>query len=418
MLEEISLSGLEDAEVYLFESKSSEGTIDNSRIKGVVFGVKRFLAVRAARDGRIGFYSTTLGDGADLTKVIREAYEKAVKLTKFAERVPWWPGFSSSRCSQPPGIYSEEIASKDVQDVYKIGKEILDLANDDLNVMGYVGFEVVRWAVANTEGGEYEETGTTAEIGVYASRRVNGMLTKSVGDFYVSRNRVPEASEIATKVYEEARKLVLKPRRISGEYSVYFDPRATAELLDFLAQAFYANNVVRGTSPLSGKLGEKVFNERVTISDNPSLPGGPETHACDEEASPSKPQTLVDNGKVTSFLGDLYWGSKVGFVGRGYRGRPTLPPSPSYTNLALHAGEGAEGEVRVAGLTGLHTAVAETGDLSVVFSPAWVEDEHVEAVMNVNVYDLFGPLLEGVDKEGRWIGSIFTPGFSARVKLA
>jgi len=294
---------------------------------------------------------------------------------------------------------------------------MLDIADESLNVMGSVGLEVGEWVIANTEGGEYEERETRVEAFVAASKRVNGYLTKAVSDVYVSRSAPPEIENFAGKVFEEAKTLKLRPERVTGEYLVYFDPRAVAELLDFLAEAFYAHNVVRGKSPLSGRLGEQAFNEAFTLSDNPTLPGGPESHGCDEEAVKSEPQVLVDGGVVKAFLGDLYWGSKLGFVGRGYRQSPVQPPSPSYTNLTLHARDGAEGEVVVAGLTGLHTATPETGDMSVVLSPAWKDGEHIEAVMNVNVYDLFGKLLEGIDKNGRWVGSVFAPGVAVRVKL-
>ncbi len=413
-----AVKGLKDAEVYAITKRSMKASAEDSKLKDASTGEVLAVAVRVERNKRLGFHYTSLPSLEKLKEAVRSAYEAAERVAKVSEEVPWWKGFPSSKCSPLPGLYSSSLAHKDLDYVIGLVKRVLEGADESLSVMVGASLRVETWALANTEGVRYEEKETLVSLWVGAAKKVNGYMTKVAWDTFSSRSQDPEAEVLAERVFDEAKRLKHKPERISGEYLVYFDPRATSEILDFLMDAFMASEVARGHSPLAGKLGERVFNEQVTISDNPALPGGVASHGCDEEGVRAEPLILVDSGKVNAYLGDLYWGYKVGFVGRGFREKPSTPPSPSYTNLALHTGKGAEGDVIVTGVTGLHTASSETGDMSVVLSPAWHKGEHVEAVLTVNVYDLFGELLEGVGKEGRWVDNIYTPGFSARVKLS
>jgi len=418
LLELLPLNRLENAEVYVNHTRSFRANAEDSRLKDASAGASLEVAVRVEEGKKLGFAYATARNLDALERAVLNAYEEAKKLAKVSREVPWWEGFPSSKCLRLPGTYSEALAQGDISFVIEVVEDVLDIAPKELSVMAVSELKVVEWALANTEGTEHEEKETVAEASVAASKRVNGNLTKSTWDDVISRTQKPDVVSLAVNVFEEAMTLTLRPKRLSGEYVLYLDPRATSELLDFIAEAFYADNVARATSPLSGKLGQKLFSELITLSDNPALPGGPASHGCDEEGVRSSPLTLVEEGTLRAFLGDLYWGYKVGFVGRGYRPSPGAPPAPSYTNLTLHAGRGAEGEVIVAGLTGLHTASVETGDLSVVLSPAWYKGEHVEAVLTANVYELLRDSLEGVDKEGRWVASTFTPGVAVRANLS
>jgi PmbA protein len=275
------------------------------------------------------------------------------------------------------------------------------------------------WAIANTEGTAYSERVTEVSFSAALSRKEGGFMTKSVWDTISSHARVPKPEELLGKLIEEARMLKVRPKRINGERTVYLDPRAAYQLLDFLAEMFMADSVAKGESPLTNKLDEEVFSKMITLTDNPTLPGGPSSHGCDEEGVRGKPLPLIDHGKVSSYLADLYWGYKLGINGgRGFRPDPFSPPSPSYTNLTLHSGNAKPEGIVVTGLTGLHTASAETGYLSVVLSPAFEDGEHVEATLSANALDLFNELLLGVGSDGRWVSSVFTPGILVKAKLS
>lgn len=139
MLEEVNLSGLKDAEVYVSKYKVLRSEIDDSKLKWLSAGTESYVAVRVVRDGKVGFYSTTLDETKGLRKVIEEAYERAEKVARVSKRVEWWPGFPSSRCSPLPGTFSKSLASKDLDFVIDMSKRMLDIADEKLERHGVGG---------------------------------------------------------------------------------------------------------------------------------------------------------------------------------------------------------------------------------------------------------------------------------------
>ncbi len=409
------IKSLKGAEVFILTNKTKKVSLENSKLVEINSGYEMGLAVRVERNKKLGFAFTTLNDLNELEKAVRWAYERAEKVARVSEEVPWWKGFPRSRCSQPPGLYSSTLENLSLDELYKIAKEFESSIPTTFSVDSWMEVSVQEWCIANTEGTHYCEKITEGSTMISVSKKVEGRLTKSIWDVEINHAKLPNPSKLLEEVLPDAEKLSLRPKRVKGEYTILLDPRAVHELLDFLMDAFSAQEVVTGHSPI--KLGEKMFSEKLNVVDNPSLPGGPDSHGCDHEGVTSQPLDLINDGVVKGLLGDLKWGYKVGFTGRGFRNSYTSFPSSSYTNLTVLAGNGAEGDVRVLGLTGLHTASPETGYMSVVLSPAFMNDEHVEATVSGNLYEFLGDKLQGVGRLGRWVGSIFTPPISFAARL-
>ena len=409
------VKNLKDAEVFLVVNKSKKASIENSKLVELNSGYEMGIAVRVERDKRLGFAFTTVSGLERLEEAVRWAYERAERVAKTSEEVPWWKGFPKSKCSQPPGLYSSALEDFSVEELYGLAKDFASSIPEKFSVDSWIEVSVQEWCLANTEGTRYCERVTEGSSMVSVSKRVDGRLTKSVWDIETSHAKLPKPGDVFERLLPDAEKLSLNPKKVKGEYIILLDPRAVYEILDFLMDAFSAQEVVAGHSPI--KVNEKMFSEKLNVVDNPSLPGGPDSHGCDHEGIKAKPLDLISDGVVKALLGDLRWGYKVGFVGRGFRNSYASPPSPSYTNLTVLGGEGAEGDIRVLGLTGLHTASPETGYMSVVLSPAFMNDEHVEATVSGNLYEFLNEKLEGIGRLGRWVGSVFTPSMSVRARL-
>ncbi len=409
------VSKLKDAELFLVINKSKKVSIENSKLVELNSGYEMGIAVRVERNKKLGFAFATVSGLEHLEEAVQWAYERAERVAKASEEVPWWKGFPKSKCSQPPGLYSSVLENYSVEELYNLAKDFVSSIPEEFSVDSWIEVSVQEWCLANTEGTQYCERVTEGSSMVSVSKKIDGRLTKSVWDLETSHAKLPRPEEVLKGLLPDAERLTLKPKRIKGEYTVLLDPRAVYELLDFLMDAFSAQEVIAGHSPI--KVNEKMFSEKLNVVDNPSLPGGPDSHGCDHEGIKAKPLDLISDGVVKALLGDLRWGYKVGFVGRGFRSSYASPPSSSYTNLTVLGGEGAEGDVRVLGLTGLHTASPETGYMSVVLSPAFMNDEHVEATMSGNLYEFLNEKLEGVGRLGRWVASVFTPPISVRARL-
>lgn len=101
-----------------------------------------------------------------------------------------------------------------------------------------------------------------------------------------------------------------------GKYTVILEPMAANDLLRLLASGMEARNADEGRSFLSkkgggNKLGEKLFDERVTIYSDPNHPDIPAA-PWSGEGFPLEKTTWVENGMVKNMFYSRYWAQKQG----------------------------------------------------------------------------------------------------------
>src|SRR5690606_8180038 len=114
-----------------------------------------------------------------------------------------------------------------------------------------------------------------------------------------------------------------------GKYTVILEPTAAGDLMGLLTRGFDARSADEGRSFMSKKgggtrLGEKLFDERVTITSDPTnteIPMSP----WDGDGLPLQKTTWVENGVVKNLAYSRYWAEKQGVKplsspGRGFGG--------------------------------------------------------------------------------------------------
>ncbi len=96
----------------------------------------------------------------------------------------------------------------------------------------------------------------------------------------------------------------------------------------------------KGTSAFTGRLGEKVANELVTVVDDGTLAGRRGSLAMDDEGTPSRRNVLIENGILKGFLYDKLNARLAGTesTGSGRRESFAHRPMPRMTNTYMLAG--------------------------------------------------------------------------------
>lgn len=193
----------------------------------------------------------------------------------------------------------------------------------------------------------------------------------------------------------------IKPE--SGRTRVLFLPFTAYALIWRLIEATHARNVYEKVSPLTGRIGEQVLSEKLTLKDEPlddSLPGA---RAFDDEGTPCRGLMLFERGVLKAFYNDRFYAHKTGTepTGHGWRSGVTSPPEPSLAHLRLVPGEHSfeamlklmgRGVVGVMAL-GAHSGNRLNGDYSIGLAPGlWVEGGAIvgvvkDSLVSGNVYD-------------------------------
>jgi predicted Zn-dependent protease len=126
--------------------------------------------------------------------------------------------------------------------------------------------------------------------------------------FDLARLDVPRIAEQAVAKAVESR----APKPIEpSTYPVILEPQAVADLLGFLTSNLDARTADEGRSAFSGKdgktrVGEKLFNERITIYSDPMHPEMPAVPST-SEGIPAARLSLVKAGVLESLQYSRYW---------------------------------------------------------------------------------------------------------------
>lgn len=133
-----------------------------------------------------------------------------------------------------------------------------------------------------------------------------------------------------------------------GKYTTLLEPPAVAELISYLNYiGFGARSFQEGRSFMSGKIGQVITGEKITIVDD----AGQEQalgFRFDAEGVPTQKVTLIENGVARSVVYDSYYGHKEGRESTGHAIEQPNPFGPYARNLVLSAGESTQEEMLAA----------------------------------------------------------------------
>jgi TldD protein len=103
----------------------------------------------------------------------------------------------------------------------------------------------------------------------------------------------------------------------------------------------------RGTSLYSGRIGERVASDLVTIYDDGDLPGERGSVTVDDEGTPGQHKTLVERGVLRGYMHDRHSATAMGGMstGSGRRQSYRVMPQPRMCNTFMPDGDSTYDEI-------------------------------------------------------------------------
>jgi PmbA protein len=208
----------------------------------------------------------------------------------------------------------------------------------------------------------------------------------------------------------------------TGDMIVLLEPMAFADIIEntFLT-SLNSDNVQKGRSALTGKLGNMIAHEKLSLKDDGTLSGGIGSASSDDEGTPSRINELLKNGTLNSFIYDCYTAGKEKreSTGNAVRGSFTSTPSISVRNLIVDYPRSdilveTRNGVIVNSVIGAHTANPISGDFSVEARNSFIisDGEVASPIKSMMISGNFFELLKNIDGAGkdiRRMGNIITP---------
>jgi PmbA protein len=141
-------------------------------------------------------------------------------------------------------------------------------------------------------------------------------------------------AEAAARSASAATRVDLAP----GTYPVVLGPEAVGDLIQFIAwDGCSAKAVEEGRSFMSGKSGERVMSENVTILDDATSPDSAGL-TFDWEGVPKSRVTLVERGVVRGPVTDSYWAAMTGRPNTGHALPAPNPWGPVPVDMEMSPG--------------------------------------------------------------------------------
>jgi predicted Zn-dependent protease len=169
-------------------------------------------------------------------------------------------------------------------------------------------------AIANSKG-LFAYNRSTSSVLTTTVRTPDGTGSGWAGATHYDWSKI-DPSALGNRATQKARTSVHPVAIEPGRYTVVFEPTAVGNLVQFIARAFNARSADEGRSFFSSpggknKIGQKVVDERVTITSDPFDPevaGSP----FSGDGSPTKRVVWIENGVVKNLDYDRYWAEKQG----------------------------------------------------------------------------------------------------------
>ena len=322
------------AEVFFERSESRPVEFENNQLKYVAAKSGRGIGLRVIQDGRIGFSSTS-----DFSRV-DELIENALESATFGQEAKF--ELPSSCESADVNVYDEAAAKYTTREMSELGRAAIDRVlqkHPDVQCTASISTSISEERIANTSGLDvgHRSTSFSAHLTALQVREGNFLW---VGDGRSTAKLLVDLEPVVEKVVRDL-DLAQKEAVIStGTHPAIFTPDAMATLLISLSQGVNGKTVQKGASPLVGKLGEQILDERITVIDDPLVDYGPSSAPHDTEGIAANRTPLVVKGVLKNFLFDLQTAGMMDArpTGNGLRGYGSQP-GPGHNNTMVRPGD-------------------------------------------------------------------------------
>jgi len=404
----------EQAEAFSTSARTATIQFEANELKQVQSRESSSIALRIFREGKIGFAIAT--GGGDWGALV----DMAVETSQFGSPASFqFPSFHDY--SETP-IFDPEVDKIAMDRIVEIGKELIaKVRGHTLDILCDVQITKGTGSVSlvNSQGGEGEYDKS------FLSLNLEGILVRDTDMLWVAdgesscRADLIRIDELVNRVVwqlDMAKKKATVPNKL---LPVIFTSQGVASaLLSPLVLAFSGKAVLEGTSPLRDKLGDKVFDHKLSLWDDATVAYRVGSYPFDDEGVSSQRLPLVANGVVTNLLYDLQTAALAGkkSTGNGRRAGGGSP-SPAISSLVVEKGELSFRQMvkdMKEGLVVEEVIGAEQGNIlggdfggNVLLGYKVENGEIVGRVKDTmiagNVYQVLGEL-PGIGRETRWVG--------------
>lgn len=268
---------------------------------------------------------------------IKQTVAWAEKIAQFQRENDDFVSLPKAKQDAYPNVnaFSEHTEQFSAQDRAQVVAEIVKVANkNSLNTFGSVSKGTAEMCVGNSLG--------TFAYSIYGDVFCNVVMASDDSTGYAQAGaRDVQTVDFKHLAETAAHKALMSKSPVDiapGRYTTIFEPLAASEFLQYLAYyAFNARLFQEGRSFLTGKLGSRIIDERITVIDDPLADNG-FSFPFDFEGVPKQKLVLIQNGVAQNVVYDSLTASKENKVSTGHALGAPNPFGPVPLNVVMKPG--------------------------------------------------------------------------------
>ena len=296
-------------------------TLDDNRLEDAITGVDQGAGIRVTSGDRGVYANGNVNDGDDLLAIAGRA-AAAITDDGGTREVT---AISADELPRPAVV---QIDPRTVPIERKV--ELMKLANREARAFDPRVHQVTVLyresvqdvVVANSEGRFRKDTRTRLVFGVLVTAKQGEVLESGYkakagteGFEMLTEEAVLETTRTAARL---AVQNVAAEAAPAGTYTVVLSSEAGGTLIhESVGHGLEADLNLKGLSVYSGRLGQKVASELITVLDDGTDPGKRGTQAMDDEGTPTHRTVLIENGVLKTYLSDKRHAKKLGIAESG-----------------------------------------------------------------------------------------------------
>ncbi|HLY44441.1 MAG TPA: metallopeptidase TldD-related protein [Stellaceae bacterium] len=409
-------AGADAADAVLFEGIS----LSHARRLGKTEKLERSEGQDLGLRVLVGKQQAIVSSSDRSPKMLAELVERTLAMARAVPEDPYcgladpgevvhdWPKLDMLDPAEP----SAETLIERARAVEEAALAVSGITNSEGAEAGW-GRSRVALAASNGFAGFYAGSHHSVAVAV-----IGGSGTKMERDYdfasAVYAGDLRDPAEIGKSAGERTVKRLGARKMATCRVPVVFDPRVARSFLSHLLGAISGPSIARGTSFLKDKLGQRIFPEAITITEDPHRRRGHRSRPFDAEGLANRRYALIDQGVLTTWLLDLRSARQLGLKSTGHATRGTAsPPSPSATNIWFEPGAATPAELMADIKSGFYVTELMgmgvnglTGDYSRGAAGFWIENGEIafavsEMTVAGNLNDMFARLTAANDLEFR-----------------
>ena len=301
LIEKALANGIDTIEIYTQKSSKESIEIYDQKVDSFTIAQSGGIAVRGLYNGKLGncFLEEDSDDNFDF--IINTIKSNATliennDIVKIYEGSNQYPTIESSKLNETTTEEKinflkqiETKLSKSDSRIVQVMGTMMETQQVEVNITNSLGMDITK-----------KEEYCVFYASVLAS---NDGDNKSAYEIKVTHDINSINVDEYVNVLKEKVVSKLNAKQVkSDKYKVIIKNDAMCSLLGALTGLFNGENVYKGISQLQDKMNTQIFDEKITILDNPLKKDGYSSTPFDDEGIASKTKVIVDKGVLKMFL--------------------------------------------------------------------------------------------------------------------